>query len=173
MTSSTWNNLRFTLPLPARTNALTRPANVGGKARLVKSKQGKEWLQVAANALRFVQCTATGVRPLLVGPVWLELTFLYDSIVPDIDGRIKSLMDVLKGVCWEDDRQVCKLEVLKLLTEPGQDGGLEDQRVHVMMRDATELFPAIAKRLAAARDTKDRRATRALKKLGLQPAVYR
>lgn len=32
---------------------------------------------------------------------------------PDVDNVAKSVMDALTGICWEDDRQVTVLEVVK------------------------------------------------------------
>ena len=61
----------------------------------------------------------------LEGPVMVELWFImprpkslkknaiWHMKKPDIDNLIKGILDACKGLLWNDDGQVCKLEVLK------------------------------------------------------------
>lgn len=55
------------------------------------------------------------------GPVGLLLEFHlpgkvagWHTCVPDADNLAKSVKDALRGLAWEDDRQVCILRVLKV-----------------------------------------------------------
>lgn len=47
----------------------------------------------------------------------MELARILPTKKPDIDNIVKLVMDSLNGVAWEDDKQVCTLEVRKLYSK--------------------------------------------------------
>ena len=109
-----YRRMVFEMPLGLTANRLVRPALVGGRARLVKSKQGKAWNTEARAVLR-----RRSDLFVMTGPIELEVQLYLDSIAGDTSNRVKALEDVLTGVCWHDDTQVTRLVVIKLLVESG------------------------------------------------------
>jgi Holliday junction resolvase RusA-like endonuclease len=63
-------------------------------------------------------------RPQWGGPISVSITFvlprpkarrkeLWVSVRPDLDNYVKSILDALNGVVWEDDGQVCEMYATK------------------------------------------------------------
>lgn len=91
--------MTFTLPYPPSTNNLY--ATVRG--RRVLSAAGRAFKLTAA-----ALATAAGVRP-----VSTEVSVTVDVYRParrgDLDNTLKSLLDSLTGVAWDDDSQVAHI----------------------------------------------------------------
>jgi len=57
---------------------------------------------------------------------------------PDLDNLIKSLLDALTGLCWHDDAQVARMEVLKRYVVTDKTGAaIEAARTIVQIDDLT------------------------------------
>lgn len=95
--------MKATLPYPISVNAMY--ATVRG--RRVLSADGR-WYKYDA-ALTALQ---QGVRP-LAGPVRFTLHLYRPQKSGDLDNYLKCLWDSLKGVAWEDDRQVEELHAYR------------------------------------------------------------
>ena len=44
---------------------------------------------------------------------------------PDWENIVKPIQDVLNGIAWHDDGQVCMASIVKMYVEPGMQTGLE------------------------------------------------
>lgn len=98
---------RCTLPVPPTANHRLRPGlTAKGKARLFLSKDARGYKK---------QCellTAKLIPHPLPARVRIRLVWrLGADQRGDIDNRIKSVLDVLKGRAYQDDRQVRRLHV--------------------------------------------------------------
>lgn len=108
------------LPLPPSANNLVAPVRRGKYGRLVKTGEARQWLLVAALALR-----GTASRP-LEGPLALELRFALPSIASDLDNRIKALLDALVAARWmHDDCQIVRLVATKSVCHRGALGSVD------------------------------------------------
>lgn len=111
----------FRLPLPVSANVLVRPALLSSMrceacgssptkrpiVRLVSTAEAKEFREAAHRCLP--------VAP-VSGAVEVYCTFYVDTLATDVDNRIKSLLDALKGRLLYDDKQVAELHVVKVVT---------------------------------------------------------
>mgnify|MGYP000846166381 FL=1 len=89
----------FTLPTPPSVNNLF--STVG--SRRVKSKTYAAWMQAA-------RWQIAAQRPrLMLGAVAVEIECQRPTKSSDLDNRTKAALDALKGLAWEDDRQVVDL----------------------------------------------------------------
>ena len=107
----------FNLILPWKPVPQERPY-VGhrGSFDRPKSRQAKQAVRlVALNEKQRAHWTASkadfGVKCLFCGPHWGA----------DVDNLLKLILDALKGVFWEDDRQVVFISAHKLRAEKGQE----------------------------------------------------
>lgn len=91
----------FTLPTPPSVNNLF--STVG--SRRVKSKAYAAWMQAA-------RWQIAAQRPrLMLGAVAVEIQCQRPTKSSDLDNRTKAALDALKGLAWEDDRQVVDLRI--------------------------------------------------------------
>lgn len=111
----------FRLPLPTSTNDLVRPAFMNSLrceacghlptkrplVRLVKTKEANAFLDRAHRCLP--------VDP-ISGPIEVYVTLFFGTISSDIDNRLKSLFDAMKGRLFHDDIQIAELHVFKVVT---------------------------------------------------------
>lgn len=102
-----------TLPMPPSNNDLVRPVR---KVRLVKTKEARDWLDMATAALR----RRVDLVP-YSGPVQLAIVVEVGMVTADVTNRVKALEDALTGFLWHDDLQVTSVVLTKRLatsTEP-------------------------------------------------------
>ena len=82
-------------------------------------------------------------RPVLLGPVKASIYFIlprpksrktgvWVSVRPDLDNYIKSVLDALNGITWEDDAQVCMLHAEKQYAD-----SMTSPRIVVMVSSLT------------------------------------
>lgn len=104
-----------------------------GKALITTSNKSLgEWrLLIAAEAIRQL-----GGRPLLAGPVGIELTFvlprprslpkrvLLPAKRPDLDKLVRGTLDALTAVAYRDDAQVCSISARKRYTVGSEQPGV-------------------------------------------------
>ena len=118
------------IPVPqGRARAFTRPGMKG--VRFYDPKKSKGWKEIVAwEAHR--QMTAERLLPSnapLKLYCWFALKAPKDrgpnhhhDRKPDLDNLVKAVKDALKGVCWQDDSQVCILVASKNYALPGEEG---------------------------------------------------
>src|SRR5262245_15949550 len=140
----------FRLPLPVSANVLVRPALLSSLrcdacgsqptkrpiVRLVSTAEAKEFREAAHRRLP--------VAP-VSGAVEIYCTFYVDTLATDVDNRIKSLLDALKGRLLYDDKQVAELHVVKIITPDDSKHGVV---VEVRPANPTE-HVELSRRLAA------------------------
>ena len=90
----------FVLPTPERTNAIWRQ----WKGRTLVSAKHRADKQ---HVLQFRGAP-------LDGPVVVHVEWVRQRKAGDVDSRIKALLDLLSGVAYTDDAQVCRLAVDRL-----------------------------------------------------------
>ena len=84
------------------------------------------WRSTIALAARFA-----GAKP-VEGPVGIEVVFRvrrpktvkreFPSVAPDLDKYLRSCLDSLTGICYQDDSQVVDIKAKKVYSEtPGAD----------------------------------------------------
>lgn len=91
-----------------------------GRGRAYTPARTRTWEELIA--WRFVERHG---RPLLAGPVRIELHFAGVQANQDIDNLAKSCLDALNGIAFNDDRQVVELIVRK------QASGAPETRIAV------------------------------------------
>ena len=65
----------------------------------------REWMQTVQEVAR----QGWVAEPPLVGAVAVTITYFYDSDLLDVDNIPKPVLDALKGIVYDDDRQVSDL----------------------------------------------------------------
>lgn len=66
----------------------------------------------AEEDLRFWARNVTATKA--TGPIKVSLSFYRATAAPvDIDNLAKLVLDALNGICWQDDRQIVMLSLLK------------------------------------------------------------
>lgn len=93
-----------TLPFPPSTNVIWRI----WRGRAVLSTEARSYKSRAA-----LSALAQGMRP-LEGPVRVRLVFYRPVRRGDLDNRLKSALDALRGIAYRDDSQVRRLEAEQL-----------------------------------------------------------
>jgi Holliday junction resolvase RusA-like endonuclease len=101
----------FTIPLPPGLNNMYPTVIVKGRARRVLSGRGKAWKKAATEIIKQVQ-TDLGYEK-WDGPVSVGITVWRDNVRSDLDGFIKPVLDVLKGLCYNDDKQVVAIQAYR------------------------------------------------------------
>lgn len=107
--------------MPPSLNSMYRSANRGGRTLFFKTKEAKQYQLEVDVELAFVEP--------VVGPVKLEIWCYFQNSRSDIDGRLKSLLDVLQGNLYENDNQILDLVVHKRIDK-------ENPRVEVQVEPA-------------------------------------
>lgn len=101
---------RFTMPVPERVNAVWRQYKgrtiVSAKHRGDKAEAPRVWRHVTP----------------LAGDVAVSITWYRARKAGDVDGRIKSALDLLRGIAYADDAQVADVRAVRIdsLTEPAR-----------------------------------------------------
>lgn len=104
----------------------------------------REWMEFVAQHAR--GAVGAAHQP-VAGPVALQLLYLYDEVVLDVDNVLKPIHDALIGVLFEDDSVVTDVEIRRRwrgttftldAVTPVLAAGLELYRefVYVTLRDA-------------------------------------
>lgn len=91
--------MKITLEYPPAANNLY--ATVRG--RRILSKRGREYRAGAAQT-----AFNSGLRP-VSGDVAVRLDVYRPRKAGDLDNSLKAIFDALKGIAWEDDRQVVEI----------------------------------------------------------------
>lgn len=91
------------LPYPPSANSIWRNIVVGGRARTVLSKEGREYRAR-------VHAQLAGSVP-LEGPVAVMLRVYRPRRIGDIDNTAKATLDAVKGFLFVDDSQVVSLHM--------------------------------------------------------------
>jgi crossover junction endodeoxyribonuclease RusA len=95
----------LTVPYPPALNRYWRFVTIGGKGRVLLSKEARQYkLQVAA--LR------AGASP-VAGPIKLTLRIYRPRRAGDIDSTLKAALDALQGVLYENDSQIVELRAIR------------------------------------------------------------
>lgn len=97
----------FVLPLPPGLNNMYPTVVVRGKPRRITSPRGKAWKKAATEIIEH-QGYVTYERA-----VGITLTAWRDNVRSDLDGFIKPVLDVLTGLCYNDDLQVVSIVALR------------------------------------------------------------
>lgn len=91
----------FSLAVPPSVNNLFTTV----ENRRVKSRKYSAWMQAA-------RWQIAAQRPrLMLGDVSVEIDCERPTRTSDLDNRTKAALDALKGLAWEDDRQVVDLRI--------------------------------------------------------------
>jgi len=99
-----------TLPFPPSANDYWRSITVGGRSRVVLSRAAREYK--AKVAARFSPAS-DGQPARFRGPVRVVLRAYRPRRIGDLDNLLKVSLDSLKGVAWDDDSQVVKIEAIR------------------------------------------------------------
>ena len=92
----------FVMPIPERTNAIWRQ----WKGRtLVSAKHRGD--KITAPAI------FAAARP-LVGDVRCDVLWIRARRSGDVDGRLKSTLDLLRGIAYDDDAQVATVQITRV-----------------------------------------------------------
>lgn len=97
--------MKFTLPLPPRTNTYWRSIVIGGRVRVLLSSEARRY-KANMHALWHAQ---TPRLDKLTGPLSVSVRVFRERRAGDVDGRIKPLLDVLQGLAYENDSQIVEL----------------------------------------------------------------
>ena len=124
------DELSFTVYGTPQQRGSKRAFSVGGKARLADANaKSKPWMAAVSHAAG----EAMGDRELIMGPVRLDVAFLFSRIkshyhtgkrsselregAPVLDKLIRSIGDALTGVVYRDDSQVVEVQAVKIFTD--------------------------------------------------------
>jgi len=90
----------LTLPWPPSANRYWRSLTIGGRARVVLSKEARDYKRATA---------ALAVPAPIDGPVKLTLRMFRPARRGDLDNAIKVAVDSIQGVVFANDSQVVEL----------------------------------------------------------------
>lgn len=93
---------RFTMPVPERVNAVWRQY----KGRTIVSARHRS--DKAAAPMAFARV------PPLAGDVVVLVTWYRERRAGDVDGRLKTTLDLLRGIAYHDDDQVCDVRIVRV-----------------------------------------------------------
>ena len=111
--------LTIRLPEPPSANAYWRSVTIGGRARVLLSREARAYKAAVAS-----QCDRT--PGLVLGryyadvPLRLTLTWHRSKRMGDLSNRIKVLEDALNGLLWVDDKQIEEIHAFR--RESPRDG---------------------------------------------------
>lgn len=97
----------YTLPMPPSANKYWRNVVIGGKARTLVSEGAKNYKKEIAELAHRL-----GMRP-AVGDVSIAIRLYRNQASGDLDNRIKVTLDALRGVAFEDDKQVVEIHAYR------------------------------------------------------------
>jgi crossover junction endodeoxyribonuclease RusA len=106
------NTLRLTLPYPPSVNRIWRSVTIAGRARVLMSRDGREYRQAAIVALR----ADLGRFRAFCGPVAVVIrAHPPDARRRDLDNALKAANDALTHAgIWADDSQVADLRIIRM-----------------------------------------------------------
>ncbi len=91
----------YTLPYPPSANAYWRFVAIRGRPVVLVSREAREYKKTVALMLK--------TSPRITGTVGLRLNVFRPRKSGDLDNTIKVLLDSLKGILFEDDKQVVEI----------------------------------------------------------------
>lgn len=97
--------------IPPRVNAMYSSAG-----RFHKNKESKE----ATESLQWEAKSQYREAP-LEGDLAVRIFFFFKNMRSDIDGSVKSALDVMNGIVYKDDNQILELHVNKYPAEDGHE----------------------------------------------------
>lgn len=100
-----WN---YTLPMPPSANEYWRSFVVNNKVRVVLSAKAKSYKEAVADLAHRL-----GMTPITGHDVIVTVTFYRNQASGDLDNRIKVTLDALRGVAFEDDKQVVEIHAYR------------------------------------------------------------
>jgi Holliday junction resolvase RusA-like endonuclease len=106
VTSAPQKPVHLSLPYPPSVNDWKTTIVIAGRPRVLLTAKGREYRAR-------VQTYAVLARP-LQGPVRMTVRFYRPRRIGDVDGPLKSLLDALQGVAYDDDAQIAELHVYRL-----------------------------------------------------------
>lgn len=115
---------QFVLPTPERTNAIWRQ----WKGRTLVSAKHRQDKRLAPAV--FGTCAP------MEGDVAVDIVWVRQRRTGDVDGRVKALLDLLRGVAYHDDAQVADLRIVR------QDGGGRAPGMYVTVTPASRVLAA-------------------------------
>lgn len=94
----------YTLPMPPSANEYWRSFAVKGKVRVVLSAKAKSYKEAVADLAHRL-----GMKPEVSHGVAVSIKVYRNQASGDLDNRIKVTLDALRGVAFEDDKQVVEI----------------------------------------------------------------
>lgn len=94
------NPVSFQLPYPPSANRYWRSIVIGGRLRVLVSREAREYKKRAAEIAR-LSCVEPTDKPVMV-----RLNFWRPRRIGDLDNLVKVTLDAIKGVAFVDDSQV-------------------------------------------------------------------
>lgn len=103
--------IALTLPLPPSVNSYWRsvPATRSRRAKVLISEEGRRF-KARCHLAALAQC-----RKPIDGPVTVRAVVYFKDRRRDLDNVCKPLFDALQGVCYRNDSQVCRIELVKAI----------------------------------------------------------
>ena len=95
----------ITIPYPPSVNMYWRMAVIGGRPRMLLSREARQYKERVEIILR-----AKALKP-LQGAVRLRATVYRPARRGDLDNTLKALLDALRGHLYDDDSQVAEIHV--------------------------------------------------------------
>lgn len=96
--------MRLTLPYPPSANLYWRV----WRGRAVKSTEARQY-QVTARRLAASQLGSQRALKRFSGPVAVAIEVYRPAKRGDLDNALKVMLDALKGVAFDDDKQICRI----------------------------------------------------------------
>lgn len=100
----------LTLPYPPSLNRMYRSVVIGRFARVLLSKEAREYKDAVA-----LRCIRAGLVTPILKPQLLsiEIRLFRPRRSGDIDGALKGLLDSMQGFVYENDSQIKELHVVR------------------------------------------------------------
>lgn len=94
----------YTFPVPPSANEYWRSFVVNNKVRVVLSAKAKSYKEAVADLARRLK-----MLPVKTHNVAVTIHYFRNQASGDLDNRIKVMMDALRGVAFDDDKQVVEI----------------------------------------------------------------
>lgn len=96
------------LPAPPSANAYWRSITIKGVPRVLVSREGRAYRKLVAARVIATPITA---------PIGIEVRWFRRHRRGDLDNRLKVVIDALRGIAYQDDKQIVELHAYRV------DGG--------------------------------------------------